>query len=141
MSCLKQKFHGQFLGGLGAATLPGYPARSEKECLMKLLKNTNLSQSERKRYLAGILPYNQANYHMHLFESALAWEAVGGPRWARLADEIAQLAMSRFIDPESGAMREFFDTSMTADANVFALSTKKMISSPAATRMSPAITA
>lgn len=52
----------------------------------------------------------QANSHMHLFEAALAWEAVdGGPAWAALADEIAGLALSRFIDPASGVLREFFD--------------------------------
>jgi mannose-6-phosphate isomerase len=54
-------------------------------------------------------PY-QANCHMHLFESALAWEdAGGGAEWAGLADEIAGLALSKFIDPVSGAVREFFD--------------------------------
>jgi mannose-1-phosphate guanylyltransferase/mannose-6-phosphate isomerase len=57
---------------------------------------------------SGPHPY-QANCHMHLFESALAWEAAGGPVWAALADELAMLAMSRFIDPETGALREFFD--------------------------------
>jgi mannose-6-phosphate isomerase len=52
----------------------------------------------------------QANCHMHLFESALAWEeAGGGPEWSGLADEIAGLALERFVDPETGALREFFD--------------------------------
>jgi len=52
----------------------------------------------------------QANCHMHLLESALAWADVGGgPEWAGLADEIANLALSRFIDPDTGALREFFD--------------------------------
>jgi mannose-6-phosphate isomerase len=47
---------------------------------------------------------------MHLFEAALDWEAAGGgPAWAALADEIADLALGRFIDPASGALREFFD--------------------------------
>lgn len=57
----------------------------------------------------------QANCHMHLFESALAWEEVGdGGPWARLSDEIAGLALSRFIAPESGALREFFHDDWTA---------------------------
>jgi mannose-6-phosphate isomerase len=52
----------------------------------------------------------QANCHMHLFESALAWEeAGGGAAWAGLADEIAGLALAKFIDPVTGALREFFD--------------------------------
>ncbi len=52
----------------------------------------------------------QANAHMHLFEAALAWEAAGGgPAWAAIADELAELALGRFIDPETGVLREFFD--------------------------------
>ncbi|RAK66569.1 AGE family epimerase/isomerase [Phenylobacterium kunshanense] len=52
----------------------------------------------------------QANAHMHLFEAALAWEAIGGGhRWAALGDELADLALSRFIDPATGALHEFFD--------------------------------
>ena len=58
---------------------------------------------------AGDRPF-QANAQMHLFEAALAWEAAGGdPGWAALADELAGLALSRFIDPASGALSEFFD--------------------------------
>jgi mannose-6-phosphate isomerase len=62
---------------------------------------------------SGPHPY-QANCHMHLFESALAWEAqasrmAGGPVWAALSDELADLALTRFIDPQTGAVREFFD--------------------------------
>jgi mannose-6-phosphate isomerase len=57
----------------------------------------------------------QANCHMHLFESALAWEeAGGGAAWAGLADDIAGLALGRFIDPASGALREFFDAEWRA---------------------------
>jgi mannose-1-phosphate guanylyltransferase / mannose-6-phosphate isomerase len=52
----------------------------------------------------------QSNPHMHLFEASLAWaELTGGGRWAALADRIAELCLDRFIDRESGALREFFD--------------------------------
>lgn len=52
----------------------------------------------------------QSNPHMHLFEACLAWiEAGGDERWRDLAAEIAALARLRFMDPESGALREFFD--------------------------------
>jgi mannose-1-phosphate guanylyltransferase / mannose-6-phosphate isomerase len=61
----------------------------------------------------GPHPY-QANCHMHLFESALAWEPLGGPAWTALSDEIAGLALTRFIDPASGALREFFDADWRA---------------------------
>ncbi len=52
----------------------------------------------------------QANPHMHLFEASLEWEAAGGgARWTRLADEIAGLALTHFIDAQGGYLREFFD--------------------------------
>jgi len=50
-----------------------------------------------------------ANPHMHLLESCLAWaesDSVGP--WRAIADEIAELALTRFIDAGSGALREFF---------------------------------
>jgi len=46
---------------------------------------------------------------MHLFEAALAWvEAGGSPAWRGLAEELAELALSRLIDPASGAVGEHF---------------------------------
>ncbi len=52
----------------------------------------------------------QSNPHMHLFEACLAWiEAGGGPRWTALACEIANLARTRFMASDTGALREFFD--------------------------------
>jgi mannose-1-phosphate guanylyltransferase / mannose-6-phosphate isomerase len=52
----------------------------------------------------------QANAHMHLLEAALAWEAVCADAcWAALADEVAELALERFIDRGSGVLHEFFD--------------------------------
>ncbi len=52
-----------------------------------------------------------SNPHMHLFEAALAWEALAErpEAWAALADEIANLALTKFIDAKSGGLREFFD--------------------------------
>ena len=55
-----------------------------------------------------------SNPHMHLFEACLAWEATSdAPVWSDLADEIAELAMHRFIDPVTGGLREFFDLDWT----------------------------
>jgi mannose-1-phosphate guanylyltransferase/mannose-6-phosphate isomerase len=52
----------------------------------------------------------QSNASMHLLEAALAWEELGaGPAWTALADEIVELSLTRFIDPEGGFLREFFD--------------------------------
>jgi mannose-6-phosphate isomerase len=52
-----------------------------------------------------------SNPHMHLFEAALAWEILAErpQAWSDLADEIAHLALTHFIDPISGGLREFFD--------------------------------
>ena len=52
----------------------------------------------------------QSNPHMHLFEAALAWEELTGrPRWSEAADRIAELCLHRFVDGQTGALREFFD--------------------------------
>lgn len=49
------------------------------------------------------------NPHMHLFEAALALaEASGRPRFRKLAETIAHLAATRFIDPATGALLEYF---------------------------------
>jgi mannose-6-phosphate isomerase len=51
-----------------------------------------------------------SNPHMHLLEAALSWSSVDqDPAWRALADEIVALALSRFIDPSTGALREQFD--------------------------------
>ena len=53
-----------------------------------------------------------SNPHMHLFEAALACEEQFGfdkEVWAALADELAELCISRFVDSETGALREFFN--------------------------------
>ena len=58
-----------------------------------------------------------SNPHMHLFEACLAWmDAEGGASWAARAERLAQLCLARFIDPESGAVREAFDPCWSARA-------------------------
>jgi mannose/cellobiose epimerase-like protein (N-acyl-D-glucosamine 2-epimerase family) len=53
----------------------------------------------------------RSNPHMHLFEAALAWLEYdpAEPLWRALADEILELALTRFIDPTNGALAEYFD--------------------------------
>lgn len=52
----------------------------------------------------------KANPHMHMLEASLAWAGIDpDPRWNRLADEIVELCLRRFLDPSTGALREFFD--------------------------------
>jgi mannose-6-phosphate isomerase len=51
-----------------------------------------------------------SNPHMHLFEASLAWlELSGEAGWRAMADEIAELALGKFIDPASGGLREYYD--------------------------------
>lgn len=52
----------------------------------------------------------KANPHMHLLEASLAWEKLApGDGWGELADEIADLCLTRFINPGTGAVHEYFD--------------------------------
>ena len=52
----------------------------------------------------------KANPHMHMFEACLAWiEAGGDPKWRDIASMIADLCFEKFLHPDSGSLREFFD--------------------------------
>ena len=52
----------------------------------------------------------QSDPHMHLLEAAMAWEQVSAdPRWRRLADEIAELCLARFVT-DQGVLLEYFDS-------------------------------
>lgn len=51
----------------------------------------------------------QSNPHMHLLEAAMAWMVIDqDPGWRKMADQIATLALDRFIDGKTVALREFF---------------------------------
>lgn len=59
----------------------------------------------------------QANAHMHLFEAAQAWMAAdGSAQWEELAAEIVDLALTHFIDAETGVIGEFFDADWSPEA-------------------------
>jgi mannose-6-phosphate isomerase len=62
----------------------------------------------------------QSNPHMHLFEAALAGCEVcsDSSLWKLLSDELAELALTKFIDPQTGALREFFDESWNPAAGI-----------------------
>jgi mannose-6-phosphate isomerase len=96
-----------------AATIPDASMAMEE-------KATDLFRVIRTRYKHPVIGFEHSdppslplcsNPHMHLFEAALAWEAIAErpAEWTALADEIAELAMTRFIDSRSGGLREFFD--------------------------------
>lgn len=60
----------------------------------------------------------KANPHMHMLEAALAWIAVSDdPVWTELARELVKLCLSRFIDPNTGGLHEYFNVDWSvADA-------------------------
>jgi len=63
----------------------------------------------------------KANSHMHLFESFLAWAELVGDQdhsWQSYADQIAQMAIQKFVSPKTGAISEFFDGSWRALSDV-----------------------
>ncbi|WP_443751213.1 AGE family epimerase/isomerase [Asticcacaulis solisilvae] len=52
----------------------------------------------------------KANPHMHMFEACLAWiDAGGDDTWEKIAAEIAGLCVDKFLHPQTGSLREFFD--------------------------------
>lgn len=52
----------------------------------------------------------KTNPHMHMFEASLAWiEAGGDQTWHNIAAEIAELCLDKFLHPQTGALREYFD--------------------------------
>lgn len=54
----------------------------------------------------------ESNPHMHLLEACLAWSEVGSdPGWADWADDLADVALRRFINPATGALAEAFTAS------------------------------
>jgi mannose/cellobiose epimerase-like protein (N-acyl-D-glucosamine 2-epimerase family) len=98
--------------------------RAQREGLAHELQGLVLKTMKRKGpgFEAGVpatLPL-QANPHMHLFEAALAGCEVCAESslWKSLASELAELALARFIDPVSGALREFFDAEWNPAAGI-----------------------
>jgi len=54
----------------------------------------------------------QSNPHMHLLEACIAWSDIGAdPSWARWVDDLVQLALSRMIRPDTGALGESYTSS------------------------------
>ena len=88
------------------AAQPGVSFEAEAQAVLAALQDRRVAGGGFREN--GPHPF-QANCHMHLFESTMAWEPLGGPTWRTLSDELAELAMGRFIDPATGALREFFD--------------------------------
>ena len=96
---------------LGTATLhradPG--RRDLREIALGVLSGLDSMRNPAGGFTENIaFPY-QANAHMHLLEGALAWAENDGGVWDVLADEIVEMALRVFIDPQGGFLREFFN--------------------------------
>lgn len=94
---------------LAFATASGVAAAPMAETIVERL------YAERRGTAGGFTGFSdervyQSDPHMHLLEAALAWERIapGGP-WRRLADEVVELCLARFISPRNGALLEYFD--------------------------------
>ena len=56
-------------------------------------------------------PPRRQNPHMHMLEAAtILWQISGGQRWKRLVDELTGLCFARFIDADTGALTEYFNS-------------------------------
>jgi mannose-6-phosphate isomerase len=87
------------------------PARSRD--LLKCVLASSRHAGGGFREIGPGLPAWQSNAHMHLLEAVLAWAELDEDRcWNAVADEIAELAMARFIDAD-GRLREFFNDDWT----------------------------
>jgi mannose-6-phosphate isomerase len=77
--------------------------------------------SPRRHHMGGFVEEGeqrfQSNPHMHLLEAAIGWiKAGGGGAWRALGEEVVELAVTKFIDGETGALREFFDRRWRPDS-------------------------
>ena len=89
--------------------VPGAPHGAREEAIALLDAIVRTMRHEAGGFREHAASAFQSNPHMHLFEAALAWsEADGSAVWDALADEIAALALSHFIDPDDGFVREHF---------------------------------
>jgi mannose/cellobiose epimerase-like protein (N-acyl-D-glucosamine 2-epimerase family) len=53
--------------------------------------------------------YRESNPHMHLLEACLAWAEIGcDAGWGERARSLVDVALSRFINPDSGALGESY---------------------------------
>jgi mannose/cellobiose epimerase-like protein (N-acyl-D-glucosamine 2-epimerase family) len=53
----------------------------------------------------------KSNPHMHMFESAIAWMQIDGDQeWKELGQELVNLALTKFIDPTTHMLGEYFDS-------------------------------
>lgn len=95
---------------LAAARKAGAAGSDAETHAIKVRETLLVNRIERNGLIeTGAHPY-QSNCHMHLLEAFLAWEEIGSdPAWKDAADWIGEICQYRFVDPDGGFLREFFD--------------------------------
>jgi mannose-6-phosphate isomerase len=91
-----------------------YPAADTAlACLAQLRQGWGKSNGGFEESCPATLPL-RSNPHMHLLEAAIEWIGAADPPqrdvWIDLSRELIDLCCTRFMDPESGAIREYFDS-------------------------------
>jgi mannose/cellobiose epimerase-like protein (N-acyl-D-glucosamine 2-epimerase family) len=109
----EQAFYLFALARLTATSADRYPiVDAATRCLQRLRSECGKSLGGFEESVPPSLPL-KSNPHMHLLEAALEWiNAVpDGMRepWIELARELVRLSLTRFRDPSTGAIREYFD--------------------------------
>lgn len=111
---LKEDLYTQAFCLFGLANAYAVEPRPEfKERALELLKYLH---RERRAGPLGFFEWAngekayQSNPHMHMFEAAVAWmEADSSPEWKKLADDVLELCLTKFRDPNTGLIGEYFD--------------------------------
>jgi mannose/cellobiose epimerase-like protein (N-acyl-D-glucosamine 2-epimerase family) len=109
----EQAFYLFALARLSSTLSDRYPiAKTAVRCLERLRNNWGKAGGGFEESNPATLPL-KSNPHMHLLEAALAWiEVNDGPEqrlWIDLAKELVSLCLVHFMDPATGAVREYFD--------------------------------
>jgi mannose-6-phosphate isomerase len=94
-----------------AARALGETARFEhRALLLRSAIDRRLRAPDRGFFATDRAPvYRESNPHMHLLEACSAWAQVGDdPDWTRWAVDLADLGLSHFRHPATGALGEFF---------------------------------
>jgi mannose/cellobiose epimerase-like protein (N-acyl-D-glucosamine 2-epimerase family) len=112
-SLYEQAFYLFALARLNATLSDRYPiAATAALCLQRLRAGWGKANFGFDESKPATLPL-KSNPHMHLLEAALAWiNVTDGPLqrpWIELARELVALCLTHFIDPRTGAVREYFD--------------------------------
>ena len=85
------------------------PESRAKALLVALRQQQSSPLGGFKEFSTKALPL-LSNPHMHLLEATLEWAKISkDPIWQQQANEIAELCLKKFIDPEIGCVREYFD--------------------------------